>query len=340
MLGSISHRLLPLLQLTRMALVFTAIADSACGLLLRAARLRGERDASLWEYLDLDQLVATAVISIGLYGFGMSLNDIIDRRRDTQISPNRPLPSGRIGLLTAHVICGLLAASALLGGIYFVVSGVEHGWVTLALIVWTGLLITFYDLAGKYLVWPGLISLGLIRFFHAVIPAPSIPLLWHPLLLFNHVAVLSTIAYRWEEKRPVLSDAQRWAALGVIALVDAAAIGMTAWLRPSSLWIVPGLMVPASAVMLFATVTLVIRGRNANRRAAGQTLMLYGLLWLILYDACFVGAYVGWVEGLLILTLLPLAYLSVQLMRWWSKLVLASQRPEFRRAGASGRVEG
>ena len=333
MLGSISHRLLPILQLTRMALVFTAIANSACGLLLRAASHRREIGGPLWEYVDLDQLLATAVISIGLYGFGMSLNDIIDRRRDSQISPNRPLPSGRIGLVTAHVICALLAASALLGGAYFVLSGTLHGWVTLALIIWTGLLITFYDLAGKYLVWPGLISLGLIRFFHAVIPAPSIPVLWHPLLLFNHVAVLSTIAYRWEEKRPLLTDAQRWAALGVVALVDAAAIAMTWWLRPSSLWIEPGLMVPASAMMLFATVTLVIRGRVANRRAAGQTLMLYGLLWLILYDACFVGAYVGWLEAMMILTLLPLAYLSVQLMRWWSKLVLASQRPDYKRAG-------
>ena len=28
------------------------------------------------------------------------------------------------------------------------------------------------------------------------------------------------------------------------------------------------------------------------RREAGQTLMLYGLLWLIVYDACFVAAYV------------------------------------------------
>ena len=28
-----------------------------------------------------------------------------------------------------------------------------------------------------------------------------------------------------------------------------------------------------------------------------------------------------------------LAYLSVQLMRWWSKLVLASQRPDYKRAG-------
>jgi hypothetical protein len=27
------------------------------------------------------------------------------------------------------------------------------------------------------------------------------------------------------------------------------------------------------------------------------------------------------------------AYFSVQLMRWWSKIVAASHRPEFKRAG-------
>jgi 4-hydroxybenzoate polyprenyltransferase len=319
-----------------MALVFTAIADSASGLLLRAAKARhtiGAPNDSIWNYVGNDQLLATAIISVGLYGFGMSLNDIIDRRRDTQISPGRPLPSGRIGVVTAHVICALLAASAIMGAVYFVWARVPYGWATLALVIWTGLLITFYDVAGKYLISLGLITLGLIRFFHAIIPAPGIPVLWHPLLLFNHVAVLSTIAYRWEEKRPFMSNAQRWVVLGVIAAVDAVALGLTAWLRADRLWIVPGLMLPAAAVFLFATFTLYIRGRQANRRAAGQALMLYGLLWLILYDACFVGAYVGWPEGLLILALLPLAYLSVQLMRWWSKLILASQRPEYRRAG-------
>jgi hypothetical protein len=333
MLGSISHRLLPVLQLTRMALVFTAIADSACGLLLRAAKERALLNDSIWNHINNDRLLATAVISVGLYGFGMSLNDIIDRRRDTQISPGRPLPSGRIGVVTAHVICALLAASALMGAIYFVWSGVPYGWATLALVIWTALLITFYDLAGKYLVSLGLITLGLIRFFHAIIPAPGIPVLWHPLLLFNHVAILSTIAYRWEEKRPILTSAQRWIVLGVIAAVDLAALALTAWLRPDRLWIAPGLMLPAAAVLLFVAVALVIRTRVANRRTAGQTLMLYGLLWLILYDACFVAAYVGWLEAVLLLSLLPLAYLSVQLMRWWSKLILASQRPDFRRAG-------
>ena len=52
---------------------------------------------------------------------------------------------------------------------------------TLVLAIWTGFLIAFYDLAGKYLVATGLVTLGLIRFFHAVIPAPHVPLLWHPL---------------------------------------------------------------------------------------------------------------------------------------------------------------
>jgi hypothetical protein len=61
--------------------------------------------------------------------------------------------------------------------------------------------------------------------------------------------------------------------------------------------------------------------------------MLYGLLWLIVYDACFVGAYVGWVVAGFMMGLLPVAYLSVQVMRWWGKLLVASQRPEYRRAG-------
>src|SRR5689334_23406128 len=121
-----------------MALVFTAVADSTCGLLLRAARQRLLFDGRLLEHIDKYQLVATAIISVGLYGYGMSLNDIIDRRRDSQIAAHRPLPSGRIGVVTAHVICFLLAFAALLGGIFFAVSNPITGWATLVLVVATG----------------------------------------------------------------------------------------------------------------------------------------------------------------------------------------------------------
>jgi hypothetical protein len=63
--------------------------------------------------------------------------------------------------------------------------------------------------------------------------------------------------------------------------------------------------------------------------------MLYGLLWLIVYDAAFVAGYTrSPVATAAILLLLPLAYGSVRLMRWWSKLVSVAQAPSFKRAKA------
>ena len=58
----------------------------------------------LRDVLRIEHVLVVALISIGLYGFGMSLNDLIDRRRDRQLAPHRPLPSGRIGVVTAPVV--------------------------------------------------------------------------------------------------------------------------------------------------------------------------------------------------------------------------------------------
>ena len=49
-------------------------------------------------------------------------------------------------------------------------------------------------------------------------------------------------------------------------------------------------------------------------------------------DACFATAYVGWIPGLILLALLPVAWFSVQLMRWWSQILTLSQRPQYQRA--------
>src|SRR5882757_4142971 len=78
----ISQRLLSTLQLTRMALVFTAISNSVCSMLLLAqsnARMEG---VAYTQFVSPSRMAAVVIMSIGLYGFGMSLNDIIDRRRD------------------------------------------------------------------------------------------------------------------------------------------------------------------------------------------------------------------------------------------------------------------
>ncbi|HEX4124939.1 MAG TPA: UbiA family prenyltransferase [Tepidisphaeraceae bacterium] len=337
MLTVLSRRLLPLLQLTRMALVFTAIADSFTEAILLSASPRAGGIGG--QALDPFRLLAIAAMSIGLYGFGMSLNDIIDRRRDRQMNATRPLPSGRVGIVTAHLICTLLGVGGCgAAGIYWALTG---SWQSLVLVVWTGLLITFYDFSGKYLVAPGLITLGLIRFFHALAPAPEVPVIWHPLMLLNHVTILSAVGYYWEQKRPPLTKAHWWAVLGGLAGIDLLAIGVAAALSMhrglgivQGLRLTPALALPAAAAAAFVFIAWLIRRQTGESRQSGQSLMLYGLLWLIVYDATFVAAYVSWIDALLLLLLLPAAYLSVQLMRWWSKLVSASQRPQFKRARA------
>ena len=134
MLEALSRRLLPLLQLTRMALVFTAIADSFCTMLLLANSPLAGAEADY--VVEPRRMLAIAAMSIGLYGFGMSLNDIIDRRRDRQLAAHRPLPSGRVGIVTAHVICLLLILGAVCVGVYYAHAYPLTGG-ALSLVIWT-----------------------------------------------------------------------------------------------------------------------------------------------------------------------------------------------------------
>lgn len=335
----LSQRLLSLLQLTRMALVFTAISNSLTEIALWAQKQAGPT-GSYSDYLDHRLLLAIAIISVGLYGFGMSLNDIIDQRRDRLLASHRPLPSGRIGVRQAHAICALMLLSAGLAGLYLAQRRLD-GTMSLILLCWTAALIVFYDFAGKYLVAPGLLALGLIRFFHALIPAPSLPLLWHPLLLLNHVTILSLVCYRLEDKRPPLTPIHWWAVLGGLGCADALSIAAVWWKRGSrlgtdsfveSLSVTPALLYPALAIVVFVVLAIIIRRLTPDPRMAGQKLMLFGLLWLIAYDATFVASHVALKPALQLLLLLPIAYLFVQIMRWWGKILSLSQKPQYQRA--------
>lgn len=331
-----STRLLTVLQLTRMALVFTAISNVLAGLLLRVyLDPRGGESFTYWH------AILVALIAGGLYGFGMSLNDIIDRRRDRLLAAHRPLPSGRIGIVAAHVVCGSLALLAVSAAFVFAQLS-PRGQISLAVVLWCVALIAFYDLIGKYLVAAGLIALGLIRFFLAAAPQPMLLVPWHPLLLFNHVAILSAICYVLEQKRPAFTRRHLIATVGGIVMVNLAVIGVL-WQRrtgasfdldllATKLALRWSLFYVAAAVAGFGVVSLLVLRRERERRVAGQQLMLAGLLWLIVYDAAFALAYVGRMQATILIALLPVSYLSVQVMRWWSKLLQLSEKPQFIRA--------
>jgi 4-hydroxybenzoate polyprenyltransferase len=329
-MGVFSRRVLALLQFTRFALVFTAISNAQAALMLYDAPGNA---------LDPMVIMWVALVSIGLYTFGMSLNDIIDRRRDAQLAADRPLPSGRISVQSAHVVCALLLGLAVLGGVMLSLR-VDRGQLTMVVLVGVVALIVFYDVMGKYLVPLGLVSLGLIRFFQATIAAPTVPVLWHPLLLLNHVVILSALAYHWEQKRPALQKRHVVEIACLLAVVNTALITVLAHRRgpqPGSimtdLLFDARLIYPAATVIAALVIAILIRRRNSDPRAAGKTLMLVGLLWLIVYDAAFVLAYVGLKQALMIFALLPIAWLGVRLTRLWAKVSALSDRPQYIRAG-------
>jgi 4-hydroxybenzoate polyprenyltransferase len=339
MLGPLSQRLLTLLQLTRMALVFTAISDGACEVLLRSAMVPARQP--ILDDLNLPKsLGAMAAVSIGLYGFGMSLNDIIDRRRDSRIAAHRPLPSGRIRLSTAHAICGCLALLAGWAGAVYAHWSNDLGDISFGLVIITCALIVFYDFAGKYLVALGLISLGTIRFLQASIAAPMLPVIWHPLLLLDHVTILSAVAYHWEQKRPPLTKKHWWTVLGGLAAINLGLIAVfgkrlgdrTLMGLLRNLNVNSSLLPVLATIPIFVAIAWWVRRKNPVASDAGQKLMLYGLLWLIVYDSAFVAGYVSWTAAGILFCLLPIAWWSVQLMRWWSKVYSLSQRPVFQRA--------
>lgn len=342
MVGPFSRRVLAILQFTRSALVFTAISNALAALLLRARANVGPHE-SLFVAFDSHAALWMMMISIGLYGFGMSLNDVIDRRRDATIAADRPLPSGRLPVAIGKTICALLLCLALVGGILLSQRQPEPrlGQITLLLVLGVSVLICFYDFAGKYLLSFGLITLGLIRFFHASIADPTLSMPWHPLLLLNHVTFVSTLAYAWEQKRPLLT--RRHVAVVAIGLLatNAALIGLLLYRRGgrdgswvTDLSITPALIWPGLAVVLFVLVVFTIRAGRTRRdsRAGGRFFMLVALLWLIVYDAAFVAGHVGLLAAAGLLALLPVSWLSVKLMRAWSTIVALSDKPKYLRA--------
>ena len=315
--------ILPALQLTRIALVFTAIADIWLVVLLSEGLglpMTAVRPLPVWA-----MLLCTGAVATGLYAFGMALNDVMDVRRDRTFAPERPLPAGRMGLGGAIVVA--------VGALLLAVAGsVPLGRISTLLCLGCAALILFYDTVGKHLPGVGVVTLGLIRACHMLVANPSMGYCWPVWLTLSHVIGISAAGHRLEGKRPRLAGRSVWVVVGSWAFLTLALIawmGSEGLLRiPDRPWLWVG---PTAAAVVFLGMVLNLARGNVKRQVVGGLLIKRGLLWLIVYDAAWLAGAGLWMEAVAIASLLGAAMLSMSVIR---QLKVLSEPTGFRREEA------
>jgi 4-hydroxybenzoate polyprenyltransferase len=113
-----------------------------------------------------------ALASCLLFASGMLWNDLADVERDIELHPRRPLPSGRIRLITAYVVGAALAVGALLVAVAsdaaqeFSSRGVPpYGFYTAGIVLSLALL---YNFLAKSVPWLGSLTMASVRASHAI----------------------------------------------------------------------------------------------------------------------------------------------------------------------------
>lgn len=237
-------------------------------------------DQPLWLLLG-----AAAMVGIGLFAFGVSLNDILDMKRDRLLRPQRPLASGQMSLEQAVPLLVGTMILAILGATTF---GTRAVLMTLALQA----AILVFNAAGKFIPAIGLVFLGLIYGGHMLIPNLHLRFLWPVWLVMTHALVVGAVTYRMARKVPKLSRRAMVAAVvgwmfwsGVLLYRQWKHTGGKSiwpdWVDPTALaW-------PAALVALFVLTSWRRVLRYGSGPRAAEKIERYGALWLSFYGCAW-----------------------------------------------------
>ncbi|KQS31397.1 UbiA-like protein EboC [Dyadobacter sp. Leaf189] len=146
----------PYLQLTRPANLVTAIADILAGLAI--AQFTFSDFSPAW-------LVAS---TLGLYGGGVVMNDVFDAKLDSIERPERPIPSGKVPLVSATFMgISLLVFGMLSAALFSGLSGL------IAVII--ALLTILYNRFAKHHAFMGPLTMGMCRGANLILGMSVIP---------------------------------------------------------------------------------------------------------------------------------------------------------------------
>ncbi len=323
-------RFLATLQLMRVALAFTAVADTWTIMFLHGPGRPAPANPVV-------SLILAGATSFFLYSFGMVLNDLLDARRDRLFAPWRPIPSGRISPAAATVLSLLFLLLSLFSAAMLIVYQ-RHVLMPISLLLAMGvaLLIVFYNAAAKYLGAIGLLTLGLIRALNCLIGKPNSHFLLLSMLLFTHITLAGAAAYYLESKRPrlKLKDVAAIPA-GLLFLNGLMLAAMVYWHQINRLFLLDALGLGLSFTAYFLWAGVIFFNRKIPPRVRGQRVMQIGLFWLFIYDSVLLASNGQPLAALVILALGVISVATFAILRLLGRD--SPHKPQYRvlRAAAS-----
>jgi 4-hydroxybenzoate polyprenyltransferase len=279
-------RILTAIQLTRLTMAFGAVSD--IWFVILYTRGSDNYDFFRMPVTELPlaaALLAGAVVAVGLFAYGASLNDVLDVRHDSTFSPEKPIPAGRIKAGQAVVVAiGALIVSVL-GG-----AALGTWAVCLTLLAAAGLL--FYNATGKYIPAVGVVTIGLVHAAHMFIPNHQLMFTLPVWLVMTHAMAISAYVHVLEDKRPLIRTRTIAAIVAGWAVWSSVILGAGA-LSEQGIWPstagISGFAYPLVTVVAFVVVawwkTTAVSGLSA-----AEKLKRYGAMWQSLYGAAWLMA--------------------------------------------------
>ena len=251
------RRLAAGVQAARAGLAYGAMAEGwfAVAIAHCAGRLEGDLTTLL---------LAMSVVSLGLFVFGVAMNDVLDRKQDRAFATARP---GR-GLLAVQWLAALavvsllaaLAAASQFGRSGMLVAGLAAGG------------IVAYNVLAKFIPAFGFVSLGAIGALHMLVPDQHPGVLLPFWFSMTFTAIVAGIVHRLRQKRPAATVRGMLVATALWAAWSAV---LAWWIAPQTLDPMVGFEHPregilVAIILLIAFVTVSVAVRRATSGAPRQ----------------------------------------------------------------------
>lgn len=312
----------PILHLTRVSSAFAAVGNVWFVILWTRANdqeLGSDfiEHGSIWLVL-----LAGALAAVGLFAYGVCMNDLLDARRDRATRPERPMPSGQVSVSTAVTIVAITLIVAVLGAAPF---GIEATFLTLVL----AMAILLFNGAAKFVPGVGMVLLGLIYAGHMILPNIRLQFLWPIWVVLTHCMLVFGVSHALARKTPKIS--RRAIVIASVGWsISSGAMLIAVWARPEGQNHPWPEWVPGSAAMWVAALAGLcalwcqrrVVATGVGSRAA-EKVWRYGALWLTLYGCgwLFAAGHVG--EGAILLGLAAAGFAGMTMLREWYGLLEA-----------------